>query len=274
MNSKDLYELLELPKTATNEEIKSQYRKLAKKYHPDKNPNNPEAEQKFKDISEAYETLGDPNKKSEYDKPKYQRVNFGNMEFDEDMFRSAYNGFGMNFDDLWNRSKKGRTVNVFVSLTLEEINAGCSKEIMLSDEKLRINLPKGLQNGSKLSIPNKGEKSQYENGERGDLIVTIKELKHEHFIRVGNNLHYKLKLSIPDILLGVSTIVPILGGKVKINVPARTEIGSKLRLTGKGIAGGDLEVEILSYMPKVLSKRELSLIEELKKCPNMSELTL
>lgn len=278
-SSKDYYNILEVDKYATIDTIKSSYRSLAKKYHPDKNQGNKEAEDKFKEVSEAYEILGNVESRSKYDATKF-RTNSSNG-------RSTFTGyepFGFKFDnefwdaqdfgDLWTRAKKGKDVTSVVTLTLEEVATGCDKIINLYSENLKVNIPKGVKAGDRMTIPGKGELPESGSGEKGDLIIMIRVSKHPDFERLGNNLLHRAKVGIPEILLGCSLVVPVLGGKVKITVPPRLEIGSRLKLKGKGILGGDLEVEIHPYMPKLLSKRELELIEELRKYPNMAPLKL
>jgi curved DNA-binding protein len=276
MSSKNYYNILDVPETSDATEIKSSYRKLAKKYHPDKNQGDKYAEEKFKEINEAYETLSDAGKKATYDRSRAPRMNT------DQGFRTAGGSWsGMDFETnafdfghAWNRAMKGKNANVMLSLTLEELNSGCIKEVPLYSETLRVTIPKGYTNGSQMIIPNKGLISEYEGGERGDLIIQLRVIKHKDFELKGNDLLYKLRLSFPEMVLGTHVIIPVLGGKVKIKVPAGMECGGKLKLNGKGINGGNLEVEITTFIPRYLSRRERELLEELAKFPNMSELRL
>lgn len=271
MNSPNLYNNLGLNEGASTEDIKKAYRKIAKECHPDINPNNPQAEEKFKNAAEAYETLGDVIRKTKYDKtlrPKdTYRNEYGDVEFNfNDEYFKGFGGFYQFFDGY---VEKGTDVHVTVALTLEELMSNSIKEIVLTQERLKINIPAGVPDGFETIVKEKGGPATSPNYPRGDLIIKIKELPHKYFTRVGNTIHYKLYLGYPDIILGASVDIPHLGGILKVNVPKGLNIGSKLRLNGKGIAGEHMEVEINLYIPKTLSKEELELIHKLSYCPNI-----
>lgn len=284
MNSKSPYSILGLESTATKEEIKKAYRKLAKECHPDVNPNDANAEIRFREVNQAYETLSDDASRSKYDRDNEpKRSTYGGNPFDfksSDMKFSeddVFNMFNKSYYDNWGNDvfgraneNKGKDVNVMVNLTLEEIAKGCYKEVTLLQGKIMVNIPMGVTEGTRLTVKDKGEKPLHGEGLRGDLIIFIKELRHKDFTREGNVIVHKVWLGYPELVIGGSLVIPCLDGKLKINIPKGMEIGSRLRLNNKGIAGGPMEVEILLYMPKTLNDREIELLKSLAECPNIS----
>ena len=263
---KDYYAVLGVARDATDSHIKKSYRELVKKWHPDKNPNNPLAEDRFKEISEAYEILSDTKSRealnNSLDHPGFSWNNAG--------FEDFFNGFTGWGDPVVQR--KGKDTNVFVSLTLEEIDLGCFKEIVLSTERIKIEVPKGCIPGNQLMVKGKGQKGLTDEDPYGDLIITFKELNHKLFRREGLNLTHTVKLNFADIVLGCSIVVPTLHSQVKISVPPHTEIGSKLRLRDKGLLGNPLDIEISVHIPKTLNAKEKELLYQLSTCPNMGEM--
>lgn len=276
--NKDFYAILESEPTASEMDLKLAYRRLAKKYHPDINPDDKIAEENFKKISEAWETLGNSDKRLAYDNsraPKtYDRppngYGYGDLNFD-DMFTQ----WGQDFSNYkWAAPPKGKDITVMVALTFEEMYKGCSKDIIFSMGTVRVNIKAGSGAGDKFRVPGKGEKSMNPDGERGDAILIVKEISHSLFTRKEDTLIYKLKLGFADLVLGTSVIIPHLDGKLKLNVPKNMEPGSKLKLAGKGFNKGDMEIELQLYMPKTLSKAEHELLEKIKISPNFNELNV
>jgi curved DNA-binding protein len=273
MEYKDYYKTLGVDKNATQEEIKKAYRKLAVKYHPDKNPGNKEAENQFKMINEAYEVLGDPEKRKKYDElgANWNRFNqgdeytagnpfegFGNAagnqyyyqgnlddlfggktsgfsDFFEAFFgRGASSAFGRNARQTRQSEFKGQDYEAELDLTLEEAYHGTSRIIQLDNEKIRIKIKPGAYDGQILRIKGKGAKgSQPSNN--GDLLIKIKVLPHPVFERVGNDLKMTHQISLFDAVLGGKTVVETLNGKIKIDIPEGTQNNKILRIKGKGM---------------------------------------
>jgi curved DNA-binding protein len=281
--SKDLYKVLEVEATASASDIKSAYRRLVNIYHPDKYK-SAGAEDKFKEIASAYETLGNETKRKDYDRvntrsnpredyDKWRRSNmYNDVDFD-DIFREAggFSGF-----HRWGEQEnpKGPDVNIFCHLTLEEMFYGVEKEITLSTGKVKVNLPKGMSEGTKLKLQGKGDAPDRGTGPRGNAVIHIKELVHKIFKRDGDNLVYELHLGICDMLLGCQVLIPYIDGEVRVIVPPLMEDGNKLRLKGKGFKEGDMEVILKIYYPKTLSTNERRLLEELSNCANMKNLSV
>ncbi len=270
MEYKDYYKTLGVDKNATQEEIKKAYRKLAVKYHPDKNPGNKEAENQFKMINEAYEVLGDPEKRKKYDElgSNWNRFNqggeytggnpfegFGNAAGNQyyyqgnldDLFGGKSSGFSDFFEAFFGRGAssgfgrnarqtefKGQDYEAEMDLTLEEAYHGTSRIIQLDNEKIRIKIKPGAYDGQVLRIKGKGAKgSQPSNN--GDLLIKIKVLPHPVFERIGNDLKMTHQISLFDAVLGGKTVVETLNGKIKIDIPEGTQNNKILRIKGKGM---------------------------------------
>jgi curved DNA-binding protein len=311
MDYKDYYKILGVDKKASQDEIKKAYRKLALKYHPDKNPNNKAAEEKFKEINEAYEVLGDPVKRKKYEElganwKQYQQYagapgagyyqwsgtpggSRSRMEFEGDL-GDLFGGTG--FSDFFKqffggeftsqgfqsggrgRSSKQRAMNgqdykAELSISLEEAHNGASHIINVNNEKLRINIKKGVEDGQVLRVREKGGKGAY-GGESGDLYITVKITPHYLFSRKGDDLHCEVPLDIFNALFGGSLKVHTFKGDMSIKIPKETENGRTFRLKEMGMPHyensnrfGDLYVKVILSLPKNLSKEELILFKKL-----------
>lgn len=264
---KNYYEILELDKTATQQEIKSSYRTLAKKYHPDKNQG--QHAEKFRDIAEAYEILGKPDKRKEYDEAresgrsiKYDFSDFTGFEDYYEYFEAWADQFGFGSKEM-----KGSDINAIVRLTLEELRAGCKKDIRLKDGKIRITVPADTLPDTKIVIRGKGEESQYPEGVPGDLYVKIKALSHPTFKVADNNedINSELYLKYSEFILGTTKVVPTLLANYKINIPKMSRPDSTMKLKGLGFKGGNMFIKLKLLMPQSLSSRELDLVKELEK---------
>jgi curved DNA-binding protein len=274
MEYKDYYKVLGVDKKASQDEIKKAYRKLAIKYHPDKNPGNKEAENKFKLINEANEVLSDPEKRKKYDElgenwNRFQEGGassyghpfgsggFGNQggqtfyyEGDindlfgrgtgntgfSDFFEAFFGRGGAtgNFQRSGDRSFKGQNFESEMEITLEEANKGTSRIIQLENEKIRITTRPGAYDGQLLRIKGKGGRGS-NSSLQGDLMVRIKVRPHPLFERVGNDLKTTQTIDIFTAVLGGETIVNTLDGKIKLKVPPGTQYGKTLRIKGKGM---------------------------------------
>ena len=271
MEYKDYYQTLGVSKTATKEEIKKAYKKLARKYHPDVNPGNKEAEEKFKSVSEAYEVLGDDEKRKKYDQlgadwKRYEQAGGGPGGFDWSQYAGGggpgggrYTHFegdfgGTDFSDFFSsifggmgggggarshggrRSSmafKGQDYTAELNLTLEEAFHGVQKTITIHGKNLRISIKPGVADGQTIRL--KGSGGPGMNGaENGDLYITLKIQPSHRYTRKGNDLFIDVPVSIYKAALGGEEIVDTLSGKIKIKIQPETQNGKMLRLKGKG----------------------------------------
>ncbi len=279
---RDYYEVLGIDKNADESMIKKAYRKLAMKYHPDVN-NESDAEEKFKEINEAYEVLSDPDKKARYDRFGHQGMNgqgFGGQGFGgfEDIFGQGggFGGFGSIFEEFFggnpNRPRKGQDVVNQIIITLEEAFYGKEIKVKLLDGEMKeLKIPAGIQHGMDLRISGKG-KPGINGGPNGDYFVRVYIKEQKNLERDRNNLYYILDINTIDILAGKKVDVELFKGEsVSIKVPELSDINKLLRVKGKGFVElnspevrGDLYVRLNPIMPKKLSKKAKEALETLK----------
>jgi DnaJ-class molecular chaperone len=294
----NFYEILKLKKDATQPEIKSAFRRLARRYHPDVNPGDEKAEQRFKEISQAHEVLGDPNNRSAYDKygDKWQQAdqleemekrnnNFafnrfsrGNINqsfsFDGDLsgLFSGTNGFDSLFQRTNNRSR-GADLEQQINITLKESYNGTTRKISLSQNvqnssSIEVNIPKGVTQGQRIKITGKGQPGR-NGGNAGDLILIINLEHNAVFSRDGNNLRVRADVMMTDAILGTEIHVPTLKEKnLVLNLPPMTQAGRIFRLAGQGMpikesGFGDLLVEIRIVIPNELSDAQKELFKKI-----------
>jgi DnaJ-class molecular chaperone len=259
---KNLYEVLGVSKNATEAEIKSQYRKLARKYHPDLNKNDKVSAEKFKEISSAYDILGDKDKRKKYDnneidadgKPTgfgmgggsygtYSNGGFNGAGFDfssifgEDIFSqfSGMNGGGFSQSNYKNRyAQKGQDVSYSLDVDFLDAVKGAEKNIVLGGKQINVKIPAGTQSGQVLRLKGQGY-SGFNGGSNGDALITIKVMPHKYFKVDGNNIIVDVPISMKEAVLGAKIVVPTINGKVNLNIPQYSSSGDKLRLKGKGI---------------------------------------
>lgn len=273
MEYKDYYKTLGISKTASPEEIKKAYRKLAVKYHPDKNEGNKEAEEKFKEVGEAYEVLKDPEKRKKYDQlganwkqyenagPQGGGFNYsdfaganqggGRKFYYEGDLGDAFGKTGSGFSDFFksffgesggrqsgfSRSKQaypGNDLQAEMEITLAEAFSGTARILDVDGEKLRIKTKPGAYSGQEMRIKGKGGQG-LNGGERGDIYVKIEVLPDPNYSVEGNDLTLKTDIDLYTAVLGGKIEVNTLSGKLNVPVPAGSQNGSKLRLRGKGM---------------------------------------
>jgi len=298
-NFKDYYTILGVTKTATPEEIKRAYRKLARKYHPDLNPGDRDAEAKFKDLNEANEVLSDSEKRPKYDRfgehwnqpayseaPPSRGTNPGTVDFDQ------YGDFDSFINDLLGRSRNGsqrrtNTTSGFddygggfrsqapapdseaaIALTFSEAFHGVQKRLQLDDETINVRIPAGAKPGSRIRLKGKGRASPFSQ-QRGDLYLTIEILAHPFFRFEGDDLVCEIPIRPDEAVLGAEISVPTPDGSVTMKVPKGVRSGQSLRLRGKGWTlqkggRGDLLAKLLIVTPKDLSAIEQECYEKIQ----------
>lgn len=267
--ARDFYSILGVSKTASAEEIKKAFRKLAVKLHPDKNPGNKEAEEKFKEANEAYEVLGDPEKRKKYDRfgenwnrmdearyakggNPYQQSSPGGQNFYYEGDPSEFFGQGDDYSDLFegffqksrassgnagkksNTRFKGKDVHAEMSIPLEEAFHGEAKIFEWNNEKIRIQLKPGVYNGLTIKLAGKGS-AGLNGGKAGDLYITITVLPHSLYVREGDTIRQNIPIDLFTAVLGGEKEVTSLAGILKIKIPPGTQNGKVLRLKGKGM---------------------------------------
>lgn len=268
---KDLYEVLGVKKDSNESEIRRAYLKLAKKFHPDVNPGNSEAEQKFKEINLAYEVLKDEKKKAQYDQMRamganpFARAQAGATAGGFGAGPEAFDQFGLGdlFEEIFGggsfktaqRPRKGRDRESSLTVSFVEAARGGERLVQFSDGKrLTVKIPSGIQDGSKIKLSGQGELG-LGGGPAGDLILSLKVTPHPHFFREGQQIHLKLPITFSEAVLGGEVSVPTLDGPVHLRIPAGISSGQKLKLAGKGIFSqqtgkkGDQLVEIQIKVP-------------------------
>jgi len=273
--AKDPYKLLEVSKTATDDEIRKSYRKLAKKYHPDVNKDNPKAAEKFKEISAAYTLLSDENLRRQYDTGEVdasgqQQAPFGfggggmrggqfqQADGFDDMSELFSSLFGMNMGGMrgagmdgmgatrrtYARPSKGADVRYKMTLTFPESLEGGTKRVRMGNgQTLDVKIPRGVDNGATLRLRGKGQPGQH-GGPSGDAKVDITVKNHKYLTRDRDNIHLTLPISLQEAVLGASVRISMPSGTVQVKIPAGTNTGKTMRLKGKGLKNGDLYVTL------------------------------
>ena len=290
----DYYKTLGLSKNASETDIKKAYRKLARKYHPDVNPNDKEAEKKFKEINEANEVLSNPENRKKYDEygkdwkhaeeyektrqqDHYQRSTYdafgGYSEEDySDFFSSMFGGRSTGSRYQGQQVKfRGQDFNAELILNLNDVYKTHKRTLTLNTKNIRITVPAGIENGQTIKI--KGHGGQGINGgPNGDLYIKFSIVNNTKFKRDGDNLYTSIDLDLYKALLGGDQMVDTFEGKVKLTIKPETENGTKVKLKGKGFPKykkegqfGDLFITYNIKIPNNLSHKEKELFAELKK---------
>jgi molecular chaperone DnaJ len=281
----DYYAILGVDKDASRSDIKKAYRKLAQQYHPDRNPDDPEAEARFKEINEAYEVLGNEETRKEYDGirdvgyfvggpgggQRYVRIE--DLLGGQGAGRSPFDVFG-GLGDLFGMGRRGREpqpgrdLRTDLSLTFFEAIAGVTKEITVEGQTFKVKIPVGVEDGARIRLRGKGEPS-YSGGRAGDLFVTVHVGSHPIFGRSGADLRITVPITFVEATLGAEIDVPTLDGKVRLRVPSGTSPGKTFRVSGRGIeradgTRGDLLVTVDVQIPTELSDEQRALLEKFR----------
>ncbi len=288
----DYYKILGLEKNASADQIKSTYRKLARKHHPDLNPNDKEAHKRFQQINEANEVLSDPDKRKKYDQygkdwqhadqfekarqqqpggfgggQSYSFGGGGNEDF-SDFFSSLFGGGGQRSTHT---KFRGQDLNAELHIKLSEVYETHKKTITINGKNIRLTIPAGIENGQVIKLKEQGSEG-VNGGPKGDLYITFIIENDTTFKRDKNDLHSTIKIDLFTAVLGGEVNADTMTGKVKLKVAPGTETGTKARLKGKGFPVykedgkfGDLYITYEVFMPKNLSDRQKELFTELSK---------
>ena len=300
MEYKDYYKTLGIPRDADTKAVATAFRKLARKYHPDVNPDKAEAEKRFKEINEAYEVLRDPEKRRKYDQlgadwerhqgagrgfdwGRYQagpgrtvhrtrytnedlRDLFGNRAPFSDFFQFVFGGAGAQGEEM---AVRAQDLEQPVTVSLAEAFSGTTRRFRKPDGKtLEVKIPAGVEDGSRVRV--KGQGIAGTRGATGDLWLVVSVAPDPRFERRGDDLHATAKVGLYEMVLGAEVSVSLLKGRAKVKIPAGTQNGTELRLKGQGMpklgqpdSRGDLYVRVEVELPAGLSAKEKELFEEL-----------
>ena len=282
---KDYYAELGVSKDASDKDIKKAFRKLAREFHPDSNPDDPAAEARFKEINEAYEVLSNPEDRKEYDHVRemgyfvggpgggqqYVRV--------EDIFGGGFGGTAQDLfggiQDLFTggrsrqpQPQKGQDASVEVNLSFHEALSGPTREVSVGGSRVKVKIPKGVSDGTKVRVTGKGSPGAY-GGPPGDLYVVVRVGTHPVFGRKGKvDLTITVPITYAEAALGAVVEIPTLTGTTKIKVPAGTQAGTTMKVSGAGVETtkqtGDLLVTLEVAVPKTISEAERTALESLQ----------
>jgi len=274
MDFRDYYADLGLTPSASDDEIKSAFRKLARQYHPDVNPTDPTAEDKFKKVSEAYEVLGDVDKRRKYDSVRTRYTDFqssggkgGSTTFDD--FGDMFQGTSMSdlFEELFGgRQRRTRTTSrkpqetlkvYTVKLMLEEVFRGVKKRLVLGDAKIDVTFKPGTFDGQRLKVP------------VGQLEVHV--LPHPKYTRTGDDISTTTSVPLSTLVLGGTIDIEVFGASVTMKIPAGTAIGKKFRIARQGFPSyekpdvrGDLYVTVTAQIPTTLTDEQRAAFESVR----------
>lgn len=268
---KNYYDVLGVDRNATQDEIKKTYRELSKKYHPDKNPGDKSAEEKFKEINEAYSTLGDENKRKQYDFASSGR-GFGGFDNETASGHWWYQGAGRGWGQGWGRPMAS-DLHVKVTITLEEAYYGCKKPIRLPGKQYNVDIPRGCTNGKKLKMAGLGKFGYDLYGEEkcGDLIITIQvENTNNMWLNDDGTLEVMHSIDWKDAILGGEDEVDIFDKVVKFRIRPYTQNGGYTIVSNAGIPKfkqegyGNLKVNFIVKMPKTLNNEQIELMKKIR----------
>lgn len=293
MDYKDYYKVLGVERKASDDEIRKAYRKLAKQHHPDYNPNDKQAEERFKEINEAYEVLSDAKKRSYYDRVGTDYNSWQKRGNPGDFNWGQYDGFPggarVNMDDLNDMFGGGGGFSDFfqtifgmggarpssrsqpqgyqqeLQITLDEAHNGTMRLIKTSDKQKQVRIPAGVRTGSKVRVAGAGPNGL-------DLYLIVQVTDDDRFERRDNDIHTTTTVDVFTAILGGEAEVETLNGKIKLNIPAGTQPEQVFRLAGRGMPNvknqkekGDLYVKLKIQIPKYLSVKQRELLEEVSK---------
>jgi DnaJ-class molecular chaperone len=300
MANKDYYTILGVRHNASAKEIKQAYRRLARRYHPDVNPGDATAEQKFKEVSEAYAVLGNPENRKKYDQfgPQAFASGFdpsfasrgGSHGFHTGNFKDFFSGrgsftegFNTIFEEFFGKTSprpspnptRGQDIEHTVEISFAEAMHGTTSEVRLvrgngTVEWLRVKIPAGVDTNSKVRLAGKGEAASH-GGVTGDLYIVTRVQPHAYFVRQGHDIVCEVPITLAEAMLGARVDIPTIDGKTTMTLPAGTQNGRKFRLRGKGAphlkgeGRGDQYVTVKVVLPATLDEYSRQLVEEFDK---------
>ena len=302
MEYKDYYKVLGVERSATQDQIKKAYRKLAVKYHPDKNPGDKAAEEKFKEISEAYQVLGNEDSRKKYDElganwKQYENMGYGGQGFQGfdgqgfegfgssgfsdffDMFFGGHGGGGFDFGNInfggggrgrtRTRAMKGQDLTASIDMTLREAYFGSQRMFKIGDETIKISIKPGVKDGQTLRVKGKGHPG-INDGENGDLLLKIHITQDPVYQRDGDDLTRTVNIDIYTAILGGKIEIDTMKGNVNVPIKPQTQNNSILRLKGLGMphygkeGNGSMLLKVQLVLPNHFSEKELELIKQAK----------
>jgi molecular chaperone DnaJ len=298
---RDYYQVLGVQKSASDDEIKKAFRKLAVKYHPDKNPNNKEAEEKFKEASEAYEILSDKQKRARYDQFGHAGVggagtggggNYGNpfgqggnFNFNGQSFNFDFGDGGLDdiignifgFGGRTRRPTRGADYQTSVTITFEEAIFGTEKTVHKEGETIKLKIPAGIDDGMQIRLAGKGGDAP-QGGTKGDLYVRVNVRPHKKLTREGYIILSDQHINMVDAALGIEIDVETVDGIITMKIPAGTQSGTNFKLSGHGapIMSGDTDrrgphiITIIVDTPTNLSKKQKEILKDFADNPKKS----
>ncbi len=289
MSKRDYYEVLGVSKGASDDEIKKAFRKLAIKYHPDKNPGDKEAEAKFKEANEAYSVLSDKDKRSRYDQFGHAGVGgaggggnpFEGFNFNGQNYSFNFGGTGGmgGFEDIlgslfgmggFRSARRGRDYKTSCTIDFDEAIFGTTKNVSVDGEDIPLKIPAGIYDGQRIRLSGRGGPAPQEGGQRGDLYVEVRVRAHKNLTREGDLILSEATISMVDAVLGTEVEVETVDGKITMKVPAGTQPGTNFKLAGHGAPrlGSDERgpqiVTINVEIPKKLNKKQRELMEQFR----------
>ncbi|MCI4671409.1 MAG: J domain-containing protein [Bacteroidia bacterium] len=288
MDYKDYYKVLGVDPQINEDELRSVYKKLAVQFHPDRNPDNPQAEARFKEISEAKEVLLDSDNRRKYDELRQKYLLFqqyqkgGKRPKDpsstksgdasrEEEFGSVFGNFFQEvFGGRKNSSRRGKNYDANIKISLQEAYKGLSTILKFEGRRLRVRIRPGIEDGQVLKIKGQGQ-AGLNGGDPGDLYLKVLVDKDDDYVRKGSNLMKTFRVPLTAAVLGRKMQIETLKGKMSINIPAGTQSGQQLKMRGLGMpyyespeAAGDLFIKIQVIIPRRLSPEEQKLFKELE----------
>ncbi|GAA3561623.1 J domain-containing protein [Snuella lapsa] len=294
----DYYKILGISKNATEADIKKAYRKLARKYHPDLNPNDKAAEKKFKEINEANEVLSNPENRKKYDaygehwqhaeayeaakqQQQKQRQGQGQQTYYQGSGDFSENDFSEFFENMFGHARdprsgssvkfRGQDFNAELQLDLKDVYSTHKRTLTVNNKNIRITIPAGVENGQVIKIKGHGGKG-LNGGPNGDLYIQFAITNTSKFKRDRDNLYTTVDLDLYKAILGGELMVNTFDGKVKLNIKPETKNGAQIKLKGKGFPKykkegqfGDLYITFTIKLPEKLNEKEKTLFKELSK---------
>lgn len=280
----DYYSVLGVTKDATAQDIKKAYRKLAQRYHPDANKDDPAAEARFKEINEAYDVIGDDGTRREYDNVRQMGYFVGGPGGGqqyvrvEDLFGQAgaagssfdlFGGIGDFFSQrVSNRPRQGQDLSADLTLSFDDAIAGVTKQLAIDGNSLKVKIPKGVSDRARIRLRGKGGPG-VNGGPNGDLYVTVHVVPHPLFQRLDQDLKITVPITFTEAALGAEIDVPTLDGKVRLRIPPGTPAGKTFRVRDRGVEDakghkGDLLVTVEVTVPVDVTDEQRALLEKFR----------